>query len=99
MSRLGALWAGRLPLAEAFWLWAVAGGLALNLAASALTLAALAAGLPGGLAVAVHLLPAPVNAVLAVGVWRSAARYEGPHHWAEGARVSAVAWAGLLMLI
>lgn len=99
MSRLGALWAGRVALAEAFWLWAVAGGLVLNLAFTALTFAVLAADLPGAVAVAAHLAPAPANVALAVAVWRSAARYEGPRHWAEGARVSAVAWAGLLMLI
>lgn len=99
MSRLGDFWAGRLPLAEAFWTWAVAGGLALNVAATGLTLAALAAELPPALAVAVHLAPAPLNVALAVAVWRSAARYDGPRAWAEAARAAAVAWAALLMLI
>ena len=99
MSRLGDLWAGRLPLVEAFWVWAVGVGLAVNLAATALTLGALSAGLPPAAAVAAHLVPAPVNVALAIAVWRSAGRYEGPRRWAEGARVSAVGWAGLLMLL
>lgn len=99
MRRLGDLWAGRLPLAEAFWVWAVGVGLALNLAATAASLGALAAGLPAGLAVALHLVPAPANVALVVAVWRSADAYEGPRHWAEGARVSAIGWVGLLMLI
>ena len=99
MSRLGALWAGRLPLAEAFWVWAIGVGLMVNVAATALGLGALAAGLPALVAVALHLVPAPANVALAIAVWRSARHYDGPRHWAEGAQVSAIGWAGLLMLV
>lgn len=99
MRRLADLWAGRLPLAEAFWVWAVGVGLVLNLAATAASLAALADGLPAAVVVALHLLPVPANVALAVAVWRSATAYEGSTFWADGARVSAIGWAGLLMLI
>jgi hypothetical protein len=33
-----------------------------------------------------------------VGVWRSAARYDGPPLRAEAARIAVLAWAGLLVL-
>ena len=99
MRRLGDLWAGRLPLAEAFWVWLVGAGLALNVAATALSLGALAADLPAAVALALHLAPAPVDVALAIAVWRSARAYEGPAFWADGARVSAIGVAGLLVLV
>ena len=99
MRRLGELWAGRVPLAEAFWTWAVGVGLAVNLAATVVSLGALAGEMPAAVAVAFHLAPTPVNVGLAVAVWRSAGAYEGPQHWADAARAGAVAWAGLLMLL
>ena len=96
MSRLAALWAGRLPLARAFWGWAVLGGLAVNTVASALALAALAADLPGLLALGLHLAPAPYNIVIAVGVWRSAGHEADAARWRDAARLAVVAWAVLL---
>ena len=99
MSRLPDLWHGRLPLSEAFWVWAIGIGLALNLAATSAMLALVAADLPAGLALGVHLLPVPYNVAVGVGVWRSAGSYEGPPFWADLARVAAIAWAALLMLL
>lgn len=98
MSALGDLWAGRLPLAEAFWKHAVLIGFAANVAATGGALAAVAADLPGVLALAIHLSPVPYTAACAVGVWRSAARYDGPPLRAEAARIAVLAWAGLLVL-
>ena len=99
LARLADLWHGRLPLAEAFWVWAVGVGLALNLTTTTLMLAALAADLAAGVALAVHLLPAPYNVAVAVGVWRSAGRYEGPQVWADMGRAGAIAWAAFLMML
>jgi hypothetical protein len=99
VRRLADLWAGRLPLGEAFWIWAVGVGLALNVAASAAMLGMLAAGLPGALALAVHLAPAPYNLAVVVAIWRSAAAYDGPPGNAAAARVAVVVWAAFLMLI
>ena len=99
MARLADLWHGRLPLAEAFWVWAVAVGLALNLGTTVAMLALIAADLPAGLALAVHLLPAPYNVAVAVGVWRSAGGYAGPQFWADMARAGGVAWALFLMML
>lgn len=99
MSRLGDVLAGRLPLAETFWTWAVGLGLAVNVAATALSLAALAADLPPAAALALHFAPVPCNIALVVAVWRSAARYAGPRRRAEAARMAVVAWAALLTLL
>ena len=93
MRALSDLWAGRLPLAAAFWTWAVLVGIAVNGLATAGTLAVLAADLPAALAVSVHLLPVPYNVACVVGVWRSAGRYGGPTYWAEAARIGVLVWA------
>jgi hypothetical protein len=80
-----ALWSGRLPVAEAFWNYAVFWGVLINVAAFLVTLALLAmlkqydhATLAGTLltaaALVVHVAPIPYNLVALVGVWRSAAR-------------------------
>ena len=99
MRTLADLWHGRLPLARAFWTHAVLIGLALNVAATGGMLAALAAGLPAALALAVHLSPLPYYLACAVGVWRSAAGHEGPPHEAELARAAVIVWVAVLLLV
>jgi len=98
MRALGDLWSGRLGLAEAFWTWAVLIGLTVNAVTTAASLAVIAADGPGGLALALHLLPLPFNTAIAVGVWRSSAAFDGEQQWADLARVAAIAWAALLTL-
>lgn len=98
MRQLGAFWHGRLSLGEAFWTYAVLIGAAVNIAATAASMTALAADLNGVLALAIHLSPLPYNVAIVVGVWRSAARHEGARHHAEAARCVVVAWAVLLTL-
>ena len=93
-----ALWRGELPLARAFWEYAFLYGLLASTACTAAAFAAISAGLPDALAVALHLLPVPYLIAAAVGVWRSAANYAGPPHWASNARVASVIWT-LLMII
>jgi hypothetical protein len=93
-----ALWNGRLPLAQAFWEHAIVYAALINLVATYATFAALAAGLPGLLAVVIFLLPVPYIVVAVVGVWRSAAAYRGPQHWANLARLAAALWGGLMVL-
>ena len=93
-----ALWNGRLPLAKAFWEHAVVYAALVNLAATYAAFAALAADLPGILAVIIFLLPVPYIVVAVVGVWRSAAAYTGPQHWASLARIVAALWGGLMVL-
>ena len=94
-----ALWKGQLPLARAFWEYAVFYVALANLCATAASLGALAAGLPAALAIVIFLLPVPYVVVAVVGVWRSADAYSGPQHWATLARIAAVAWGSVMTLI
>lgn len=99
------LWAGRLPLADAFWTYAVFWGVLVNIGATAAALALLvaakaAAGATAAhaaalAAAALHALPIPFNVVVLVGVWRSAARPDHPRL----AGLAARALAGLLFAI
>jgi hypothetical protein len=77
MRKLRALWAGELPLGEAFWTFAIGIGLLVNLATHVLFLALITFDRPWPELVAAYLLSVPYNIVAAVGVWRSAARYQG----------------------
>jgi hypothetical protein len=95
---LADLWAGRLPLPVAFWTHLVVFCFLANGAATVGSLAVIAAGLPALVALAVHLLPLPYTVACAVGVWRSAAQFEGSPALAEAARAAALFWAGLMFL-
>ena len=94
-----AQWKGQLPLAQAYWEFAVVYVLLANLFATAAALGSLASGLPAALAVVIFLLPVPYILVAVVGVWRSADAYDGPPHWAMLARYSLALWGGLMAVI
>jgi hypothetical protein len=94
-----ALWRGELPLARAFWEYAVVYVALANLFATGAALSVLAAGLPALLAAVLYLLPVPYIVIAVVGVWRSADAYKGPQHWARLARLAALVWGGLMGLI
>ena len=87
------LWNGRLPLGKVFWWFAIIWGTALNIAATLLAMAVLAANLSAVLAVIVAALPIPYNLVVLVAVWRSAGGYQGPKIWADLARILSLIWA------
>lgn len=87
------LWAGEVPLARVFWSYAMIGGTALNLAATLLAMALLAADAPALLALAAFALPIPFNLFVLVAVWRSASAYQGPRLLADLARVTSLIWA------
>jgi hypothetical protein len=89
------LWAGQVPLGQAFWTFAMLGGTALNAAATLLAMALLAMDAPGVLAALIFALPIPYNLLMVVAVWRSAAAYAGPRLWADVARLAIVAWTVL----
>jgi len=95
MKHLRQLWRGELPLAEAFWQWAVIVALVVNGSATAAFLALIMAD-QTMLALIAHLLPLPYNMLAAVGVWRSADRYRGDRRLADLARIVSV--AGLIAL-
>jgi hypothetical protein len=98
-DRLLRLWRGELPLRSAFWDYAIIYGTLANLVVTMAALAALAADLPGLLALAIFLSPAPYNIVAVVAVWRSAGCYVGPPVWANLARIAVLTWAVLATLV
>jgi hypothetical protein len=97
-SRLLQLWRGELPLATAFWDYAIIYGTILNFIATIGALVILAVKWPALLALVIHVLPIPYNFVAVVGVWRSAARHQGSPHWAMAARIVVLAWAAVAIL-
>lgn len=95
MRMLRSLWLGELRLGEAFWTWAIGIGLVVNLTTSVLFLALIAADRPWSALFVGYALSVPYNIVAGVGVWRSAARYDGPATHAEAARIATL----VLMLV
>jgi hypothetical protein len=98
MRKLRALWAGELPLGEAFWTWAIGIGLLVNLSTTALFLTLVTIDGPWPALLAAHFLSVPYNVVALVGVWRSAARYQGRAGVADLARIVTVVAMLLLSL-
>ena len=96
MTRLRALWSGDLPLGDAFWTYAVIIGLAVNLTTSLLFLVLISWDRPLAALFVGYALSVPYNVVALVGVWRSAARYEGPRTHADLARI--VTLVGMVLL-
>ena len=96
MKSLQRLWAGDLPLREAFWTWAVAGGLAVNIVTSILFLTLVMVDRPFLALFIGYACSVPYNAMVLVGVWRAADRYDGNPALANAARV--VTALGLIFL-
>ena len=99
MTRLiGQLWAGQVPLGEAFWRYTVAYGLMLNLVTHALFFALLAGDANMALVALAFALPIPYNVLMIVAVWRSADRYQGPKSRADLAFIVALLWMIVLTI-
>ncbi len=96
MTKLRSLWRGKLPLVEAFWTWTIGVGLLVNLASSILFLTLIAAERPWMALFVGYGLSVPYNVLAMVGVWRSAARYEGDANHANLARLAAALVLALL---
>jgi hypothetical protein len=96
VKALRRLWNGDLPLQQAFWNWAVAGGIVVNLLTSVLFLVLIMGDRLVAAFVVGYALSVPYNIVATVGVWRSAGRYEGERRWADLARIVTV--AGMILL-
>lgn len=71
---LGRLWRGEMPLADAFWTWAVSIGFVINGSTSIACYALLIADRPIAALVVGYLLSIPFNIVATAGVLRSARR-------------------------
>jgi hypothetical protein len=96
MTTPGRLWRGELPLGEAFWTYAVIGGIAVNAVTSLLFVVLVSADRPAAALLAGYALSVPYNILAIVGVWRAAERDEGPRARANIYRI--VALVGLTLL-
>jgi hypothetical protein len=96
LHSLRRLWAGDLPLSQAFWTWAVAGGLAVNVLTSLLFLALVANDRLILALIVGYGCSIPYNVAAFVGVWRAADRYTGNPALAGAARI--VTAVGMLLL-
>lgn len=85
-----------MPLDRAFWRYAVAGGLAVNLVTSVLFLMFLAAKQTVAAVVVGYALSLPYNLLAFVGVWRAAERDTGPRARANLYRI--VTLVGVILL-
>jgi hypothetical protein len=94
MDKLRALWMGDLPLADAFWMWAVIGGLLVNISTSLLFLMLIMLDQPWLALIVGYVFSVPYNVLVTVGVWRSAERHDGPRLHADLAR-----WATVILMI
>ena len=90
MTKMRSLWSGELPLDEAFWTWAIGICLLVNLTSSVLFLALITIDRPWSALFVGYALSVPYNLLAGVGVWRSAARYQGPASHADLARIATV---------
>lgn len=68
------LWRGELPLDDAFWNYAVIGGIAVNVVTSLASLILFASDQTVAALLVGYGLSLPYNVTAVVGVWRSAAR-------------------------
>ena len=98
MSKLSTLWGGEYALSDAFWTWAVTMGLLVNVVTSVLFLILITQDLPWAALLIGYGISLPYNVVATVGVWRAAARYDGPAIHADLARVATLALMAALSL-
>ncbi|MDG3042416.1 hypothetical protein [Roseicyclus marinus] len=98
MRVIGDLWRGNLPLGDAFWNWAVLGGLVVNVSTSLGFLWLITIDQPLLALVVGYGLSLPFNLVATMGVWRAAARHDGPRIQADLARIAVLVWMGALSL-
>lgn len=86
MKGLRALWNGDLALGDAFWTWAVFGGLLINATTSTLFLIIITLDQPWAALLLGYGISVPYDVVTVVGVWRSAERHDGANIHADLAR-------------
>ncbi len=98
-SKLKSLWAGDVPLPEAFWWYAVVCGVLANIVTSGLFLILIVKEVTPWLLVPAFLLPVPYNIFMIVAVWRSAEKYQGDQKWADLARAATVVGMTILTML
>jgi hypothetical protein len=92
LAWIARLWLGDVPLAVAFWDYAIIYGISLNLIATFTSFGLLAVDAPAWAALGVLVLPVPYNILVFAAVWRSAGRHQGAGPWAAIARIVIIVW-------
>lgn len=90
------LWRGEVPLFNAFWDWALIGGLIVNVSTTIACLVLVMEDMPIAAAIVGYAFSVPYNVFITVAVWRSADRYKGDPRRATLARVVTV--IGMIVL-
>lgn len=93
------LWSGCIPLADAFWTYAIFWGFLINMGTTLLSLGLVVADVPAWIAIAAHFAPLPWNLLVLVGVWRSAGRPEVSQRLRVVARSVIVVWSTFLTFV
>ena len=94
--RLHRLWRGEIPLEEAFWTYAVIGGIAVNVLTSLAFLILITVDLPFAAFIAGYAFSLPYNLVATMGVCRAAARDDSDSQRAK--LYPLITLAGMLLL-
>ena len=98
MEWLRAFLNGEEPLPRSFWRYGIAYGFVLNATGTTTAMILIMNDGPNWLAAILYGLPIPYNLAALVGVWRSADRWDGEHHWATLARLAITAWMAAMTL-
>ncbi|GGC10719.1 hypothetical protein GCM10011363_29250 [Marivita lacus] len=98
MLQLRTLWRGDYALSDAFWTWALTVGLLVNVVTSVLFLFLITQDLAWAALLVGYGVSLPYNVVAVIGVWRAAARYDGPTIHADLARGATVVLMTVLSL-
>lgn len=93
------LWSGRVPLADAFWTYAIFWGFLINMATTLVSLALIVADVPAWTAAVAHFASLPWNLLVLVAVWRSAGGPAVSQQLRLVARSIIVAWSAFLTLV
>lgn len=99
MEQIKALWRGKVALGEAFWTWAVFGGLMVNVLTGILLLVLIMWDQVLLALIFGKGLSLPYNLLALVGVWRAAAVYVGPAFHADLARGTVLVMMIILSVI
>lgn len=86
-----------MPLPQAFWWYGIVYGFVINALSTLAALAIASTDGPNWLVVVAYLFPLPYELLILVGVWRSAASWQGAPRWAILARLAIVLWVAAAM--
>lgn len=98
LKQLRDLWRGALKLSDAFWTWGVIGGFLVNISTSTISLMLITFDRPWLALIIGYGASVPYNILSTIGIWRSAAGYEGPKLHADLARWTTAIFMSVLTL-